>query len=171
MVCKPLERTLPHTASCTSSQTNLGNYKPRSVSSRDCEAEKSGVKAVCRFSLSLKKEKEEASLGNNLGEEKKRPQNSCDGHNDCGAGCLCLWSVAYCDHFQPVLLSAVLFASRTNCGLFFGGECSEQTRRHGSAEVKQANTTSLSPALTLIPSCKVKHSNTVVPYWSFINVY
>lgn len=52
--------------------------------------------------------------------EKAATKHSCDGHNDCGAGCLCLRSVAYCDNSQPVLLSAVLFARRTNCGLFLG---------------------------------------------------
>lgn len=70
-----------------------------------------------------------------LGEEATTP-HSCDGHNDCGAGCVCVWSVAYCDHLESVLLSAVLFARWTNCGLLLaGGKCGQQTRRHRFAEV------------------------------------
>uniref|UniRef100_A0A3P8VGD5 Neuronal growth regulator 1 n=1 Tax=Cynoglossus semilaevis TaxID=244447 RepID=A0A3P8VGD5_CYNSE len=60
---------------------------------------------------------------------------TCDGHNDCGAGCLCLRSVAHCDHPQPLLLPAVLFARRTDGGLLLGGERGEQAGRHGSPEV------------------------------------
>lgn len=63
----------------------------------------------------------------------------CDGHNDCGAGCVRVWSLAHCDPPQPVLRPAVLLARRTNCGLFLGGKCGEPTRRHGRAEVKHAN--------------------------------
>lgn len=84
-------------------------------------------------------------LNNKKTWEKRQQKHSCDGHNDCGAGCLCLWSVAYCDNSQPVLLSAVLLARWTNCGLFLGWKCGQQTRRHGTTEVKRDNTTSLSP--------------------------
>lgn len=68
---------------------------------------------------------------------------TCDGHNDCGAGCLCLRSVAHCDHPQPLLLPAVLFARRTDGGLLLGGERGEQAGRHGSPEVRPADRTTL----------------------------
>lgn len=70
---------------------------------------------------------------------KAAAESSCDGHDDRGAGCLRLRSMAYCDRSQPVLLSAVLFARWTNRGLFHGGKCDQQTRRHDSTEVKKKN--------------------------------
>lgn len=120
----------------TSSKTNVGNC----TAEHFCAPLRGGSALVAsspRFSIRFEK----ATLclqQEDLGE--RATASGCDGHNDCGAGCLCLRSVAYCDHPQPVLLSALLFARRTNCGLFLGGECGEQTRRHGSAEVKPKKT-------------------------------
>ena len=149
MVCKPLESTRPRTLH-PAKQT--WETIRRTISVRGSEEEKCGDKAslaskalLCFFFVS------HAACVFFCGGPTRRlgwkaaTTHSCDGHNDRGAGCLCLWSVANCDNSQPMLLPAVLFARRSNCGLFLGGECGQQTGRHGDTEVKsttQHNTTS-----------------------------
>lgn len=93
----------------------------------------------CHFLMGCKKDRVEIWFVLRLlfVEDLGNIQPSCDGHNVCGAGCLCLWSMAYCNNSQSVLLSAVLLARGTNCGLFFDWKCGEQTRRHGSSEVRK----------------------------------
>lgn len=137
MVLKPLESTPPRTVGSTSSITNLGNCTAEhffAVLRGGRVVTKSRLKVL--FFLSHVVLQQEY-LG------KATATHSRDGHNDCGTGCVCLRSVAYCDHSQPVLLSAVLFARRTNCGLFLGRKRGQQTRRHGSTEVKENNRTQL----------------------------
>lgn len=126
MVCKPLESsyTSPHSGLYIQQKTNLGNYTADHFftglrGGKVWKNKRHSRPPLPQLSLFF--------LANNrfffLQQEdlgKATTKYSCDGHNDCGAGCLCLWSVAYCDNSQPVLLSAVLLARWTNCGLFLG---------------------------------------------------
>lgn len=143
MVFEPLESAAPRTLGSTSSQANPGNC----TAERSFVVHRGGTRRPRRGSISFCIHS--AVLHPEVS-GRATATCGCDGHNDCGAGCLRVWSLAHCDHPQPVLPPALLLARRTNCGLFLGGKCGEQTRRHGCTEVKDTNkprTTSLSPAL------------------------
>lgn len=132
MVLEPLESAAPRTLGSTSSQANPGHR----TAEHSFAAHRGGARRphrgcfyFCTQSAVLYPEDSRRATAT----------RGCDGHNDCGAGCLRVWSLAHCDPPQPVLLPAVLLARRTNCGLFLGGKCGEQTRRHGRTEVKDTN--------------------------------
>lgn len=89
-------------------------------------------------------------------------QSSCDGHNDCGAGCVCLQSMAYRYNSQSVLLFAFVLTRWTNCGLCIDWKCGHPTRRYGSPEVgKQAKQLQF-PSVSAFTDDRVSISNQIV---------